>query len=164
MDSNKRAKKKQKTLFGRYCAELRLKLSLTTADQAKRMSYSQPYITQVENGTAPLTFEFLARFIKAFTDYEPHDVRHETQFQLAYEVISTLKTIELDLSKITIANHENLSRLMTAFFLNSAYPQTGNYGFLNWAHTNSVLDILAETPERIQYDMDRIIAKKELDI
>ncbi|MDR3059173.1 MAG: helix-turn-helix transcriptional regulator [Prevotella sp.] len=158
-----RSPKKPKTKFGRYCAEVRLKLGWTIADMAERMSCTQPYITAVENGTEKLTFEYLSKWVKAYIQVEPNKIQLQTLFQLLYEVISTLEKVEIDLTKTTIANRENLNRLITAFLLNQEYPQTGGYDYLYWADINGVIETLAQKPNRIQYDIDRIISKEKLE-
>ncbi|GHV41251.1 hypothetical protein AGMMS49546_16760 [Spirochaetia bacterium] len=149
-------------MFGRYCAEVRLKLGWTIKDAAERLGCTQPYITSVENGTEKLTRDFLSRCIKLYTQGEPEVVLLQTQFQMMYEMVSTLDKVEIDLSKITIVNRENLNRLITALLLNDEYPQTGGYEYLYWRDINGVIEKIAQNPDRIQYDIDRLISKKKL--
>ncbi|MDR1901462.1 MAG: helix-turn-helix transcriptional regulator [Treponema sp.] len=160
---NNKSRKRPKTPFGHYCKVLRSKLGLTIKDVAARMGYTQPYITQVENGTTPLTFEFLNRCIAAYTNKlnTSEKITLETRFRLCCEVISTLGKIEIDLSKTTCVHRENLDRLMTALLLNQKYPEN-SLDVIYWTHINTCVEVLAEDPERRQYEIDRIIPKAEL--
>ena len=158
----KKAKKAKspKNKFGIYCKELRRKLGINMIQAAKQIGVSQPYLTQLENGTEPLTSVALGKCLKGYMPSEefPPDLRLE----LMYEMLQIIESINIDLSKITIIHSENLLRLLAELILNETYPP-GDWRSLPWLRVNGcVKELEVVTHEMLA--IDRIVPKKVLGI
>jgi len=141
-----RSPRKPKNRFGRYCQELRRLLGITMTQAAERIGVSQPYLTQLENGTEPLKSAALYKCLDGYASFGTLTI--ERQLELLYEMLQVVEFVELDLSKVTIVRRENLLRLVAVLLLNKTYPVVG-FGHIPWSITNGHVDSLKKDPKTI---------------
>ena len=151
----KRSPKKIKNKFGLYCQELRRLLKINISQAAQIIGFSQPYLTQLENGTEPLTSIALLKCLKGYTGIE--NIAVESKLEILYEMLQMVETIEIDLSQVKIINRENLLRLIAELLLNEQYPPDA-WGSIPWNIVSSYVRGLQAVPP-IQYDSFRIVSK-----
>ena len=157
-NNKKRSPKKPKNSFGLYCKELRRILGINMSQAAKQIGFAQPYLTQLENGTEPLTS---AALYKCLTGYMAFDgFTPENRLELVYEMLQVVESVEIDLSLVTIIHRENLLRLIAELLLNETYP-TDTIGCIPWNRVSGYVNSLKEPPPT-QADYLRIVSKQKL--
>ncbi|MDR1286908.1 MAG: helix-turn-helix transcriptional regulator [Treponema sp.] len=156
---NPRSSKKPKNRFGLYCKELRRVLGITITQAAEKIGVSQPYLSQLENGTEPLTSAALFKCLKGYMAFDGFTV--ELRLELLYEMLQTVESIELDLSTITLIHRENLLRLIAELVLNEQFP-LDSFRTISWNPVNRCTETLKEAPPQ-QYEGFRIVSKLTLE-
>jgi len=156
---NARSPKKPKIKFGLYCKGLRRKLGITISEAADSIGVSQPYLTQLENGTEPLTSVALFKCLNGYAGYGK--ISTAEKLSLLYEMLEIVETIEIDLSKVTIIHRENLLRLIAELMLNTQYPQR-NLQSTHWNIVSGYVRALQKAPP-VLYDCLRIIPKNTVE-
>ena len=156
LEKKTRARKKPKNKFGSYCEKLRKRLNINITKAAKAIGFSQPYLTQLENGTEPLNTIALLKCLKGYTSFG--NIPVETKLELLYEMLELMETIEIDLSQVTIINRENLLRFIAIFLLNETYPP-GALQSVPWNRVSSYIPNLKEAPP-ILHDCLRIVPRQ----
>ncbi|MCL2765892.1 MAG: helix-turn-helix transcriptional regulator [Treponema sp.] len=155
LEKKTRSSKKPKNKFGLYCKELRRLLNINITQAAEAIGVSQPYLTQLENGTEPLTTNTLLKCLKGYASLG--NISVETKLELLYEMLELMETIEIDLSQVTIIHRENLLRLIAELLLNEQYPSDA-WGSLPWNIVSGYVRGLQAIPP-VLYDSYRIVSK-----
>jgi len=114
---------------------------------AERIGVSQPYLTQLENGTEPLKSATLHKCLNGYVSFGTLTV--ERQLELLYEMLQTMESIEIDLTQVTLIRRENLLRLIAALVLNKKHP-LGDFGGVSWLVANESIDRLRKAPTTVR--------------
>jgi transcriptional regulator with XRE-family HTH domain len=158
-NNNSRSSKKPKNRFGLYCKELRRILGANITQAAEKIGVSQPYLSQLENGTEPLTSAALFKCLKGYMAFGGFTV--ESSLELLYEMLQTVESIELDLSTITLIHRENLLRLVAELLLNEQFP-LDSFRTISWIPANRSIEGLKKAPPQ-HYEGFRIVSKLTLE-
>ena len=114
---------------------------------AERIGVSQPYLTQLENGTEPLKSATLHKCLNGYVSFGTLTVKR--QLELLYEMLQAMESVEIDLTQVTIVRKENLLRLIAALVLNKKHP-LGDFGSVSWLVANESIDRLRKAPTTVR--------------
>jgi len=140
-----RISKRPKNSFGLYCKGLRKILGINITQAADLIGVSQPYLTQLENGTVPLTSVALYKCMKGYLGFK--NLTIEAKLEIVYEMLQNVETIEIELSQVTIIHRENLFRLIAELLLNEEYPPE-TMGCISWNRVSGCINSLKEPPPK----------------
>jgi transcriptional regulator with XRE-family HTH domain len=158
-NNNSRSSRKPKNKFGLYCKELRRILGINITQAAEKIGVSQPYLSQLENGTELLTSAALFKCLRGYMAFDGFTV--ESRLELLYEMLQTVESIELDLSTITLIHRENLLRLVAELLLNEQFP-LDSVRIISWNPVNRCTETLKEAPPQ-HYEGFRIVSRLTLE-
>ena len=151
-----KAPRKLKNKFGLYCQGLRKLLGFNISQAAQIIGVSQPYLTQLENGTEPLTSVAFYKCLRGYLSFENLSVA--TKLALIYEMLQIVETIEINLSQVTIIHRENLLRFIAELLLNEEYPP-GELQSVPWNKVSGYVRSLKDPPPALA-DCLRIVSKR----
>ena len=120
-------------------------MGITMTQAAERIGVSQPYLTQLENGTEPLKSAALYKCLDGYASFGTLTI--ERQLELLYEMLEAVESIDIDLSRITVIHRENLLRLMAVLLLNETYIST-DFGGIPWNVVSEHVVSLKKAPPK----------------
>ena len=100
------------TSFGKWCRKLRVDKGLSMSAVAEKLGKKQNHITQIEQGQANPSIEFLK---ECLTVYE---IPETEKADFIAQALSNSERIDLKLDKITIIPKEDLARLLAVLVFN----------------------------------------------
>jgi len=150
---------KKLTYFGQKCEEMRQRLNVSQDELAKKMGFTQAYLSKLENGKKPLSIPLLKKYLAAFVELGKIKSKRkgdtsgiftlEDQLELTRELFERSEYIEIKLSDISIIHRNSITRLMAILSVNDYFPlENPDSDFSSWLRVNEAVRILEEDPKQ----------------
>ena len=112
--------KEKLTDFGRFLRQFRTDKGLTGKEFAKKVNKGQSYISGIENGKTPLTYNFIMDYMNAFASTE------EEKFNFLLRALHNTDKITIPLHDSRIVPKEQFLYVLSCYLLNSYLPDRYN--------------------------------------
>jgi transcriptional regulator with XRE-family HTH domain len=104
------------TEFGKLCKKYRVDKGINMTEAAKRIEKSQAYISSIERGKIPLTFDFIKKSMLAY------ELNAKEKFEFLTQALLSSPEMTIPLNEAIIVSKEKWLHVLAAILLNYKGP------------------------------------------